>query len=253
MKHPIVAVAALSFSTAVSAGCEDLNDTASPPPDYGPFVPTPVGPTSGSPPGVPSQPTPVDGGHAIDAGQPPSGIDGAGPAPGSGWDGGGSEAGQGSEPGASVPPCVPSCAGALCGGSDGCGGTCMWACTCVPSCGPLDCGASDGCGGTCNGGCYVCIPSCGASDCGGSDGCGGTCNGGCGSDPTDCGPSGCGGIDSCDDPFGCDGIDSCDDPFGCDGTDSCDDPFGCDDQSPSEGSSDWRKRPARQMTHVQRH
>jgi hypothetical protein len=91
--------------------------------------------------------------------------------------------------------CVPSCAGALCGSSDGCGGVCMVGCICFPICGPFDCGTFDGCGGICLFGCS-CMPSCGADDCGTYDGCGGTCMSGCGCSPS-CGPFDCGASDGC--------------------------------------------------------
>ena len=82
-------------------------------------------------------------------------------------------------------PCQPSCAGKLCGASDGCGGTCKSGSgCCAPSCASKLCGASDGCGGTCKSGSGCCTPSCTGKSCGASDGCGGTCNIGSGCSTT---------------------------------------------------------------------
>lgn len=63
-------------------------------------------------------------------------------------------------------PCVPNCAGKVCG-SNGCGGSCGTckanevcqggACLCVPNCTGRDCG-SDGCGGACQPGCAAGVP-----------------------------------------------------------------------------------------------
>src|SRR5579872_3502031 len=46
-----------------------------------------------------------------------------------------------------VTGCDPNCTGVLCGGSDGCGGSCTVGCSCIPECGGVFCGGSDGCGG----------------------------------------------------------------------------------------------------------
>ena len=82
--------------------------------------------------------------------------------------------------------CIPSCSGAICGTSDGCGGTCNPGSGCVsgctPSCSGVTCGSPNGCGGTCNpgSGCVSCTPNCSGVVCGLSNGCGGICNPGSG-------------------------------------------------------------------------
>ncbi len=63
-------------------------------------------------------------------------------------------------------PCVPDCAGKVCG-PNGCGGSCGTcqanevcqggACLCVPNCASRECGP-DGCGGTCKPGCAAGVP-----------------------------------------------------------------------------------------------
>lgn len=52
--------------------------------------------------------------------------------------------------------------------------------SCVPSCAGKVCGKSDGCGGTCKAGSGCCTPSCAGKPCGGADGCGGACSVGSG-------------------------------------------------------------------------
>jgi hypothetical protein len=76
--------------------------------------------------------------------------------------------------------CSASCAGKLCGESDGCAGTCeSGSGCCTPACAGKLCGEPNGCGGTCKSGSGCCAPSCNNKDCGASDGCGGTCAGPC--------------------------------------------------------------------------
>ncbi|MBM4370040.1 MAG: hypothetical protein FJ098_00200 [Deltaproteobacteria bacterium] len=155
------------------------------------------------------------------------------------------------DPGAPFSPllvvgtCVPSCAGAVCGHPDGCGGTCDGPCpgpeevcqegACVPGgCVPLtcpetgiDCGITlDGCGWildcggcpagqSCLGGACIpdgCSPACGGKLCGDADGCGGICFGPCPWDAQvcaggvcECMGAECGGK-ACGDPDGCGGL-----------------------------------------------
>ena len=93
--------------------------------------------------------------------------------------------------------CTPYCT--LCGGSDGCGGTCQTGscatgqtcqsgtCSCTPNCDNSSCGGSDGCDGicqtgscatgqTCQSGTCSCTPNCDNSSCGGPNGCGEKCS-----------------------------------------------------------------------------
>ncbi|WP_437740933.1 hypothetical protein WMF39_35500 [Sorangium sp. So ce1504] len=77
------------------------------------------------------------------------------------------------------PECTPSCAGKVCGASDGCGWKCStgscpagttcggggvaYQCGCTPQCSGKTCGAPDGCGGICTGGSCPAGQACGAS------------------------------------------------------------------------------------------
>lgn len=97
------------------------------------------------------------------------------------------------------PPCVPSCAGDLCGQDNGCGEPCPdlhkqvcgrcgnLACEplCLPSCPGERCGQPDGCGGRCSdadaqacgkcGNQACCLSACEGARCGQDDGCGRPC------------------------------------------------------------------------------
>jgi len=56
--------------------------------------------------------------------------------------------------------CAPTCAGKVCGASDGCGGACQPGSGCCdPDCANKLCGEADGCGGTCSTG-SGCTPPC---------------------------------------------------------------------------------------------